>query len=235
MNIRLTGKRISISIIMVLTLCVLSSMVMAAEFSADMSQSMPSQKGSMTMKGKIYVKGILQRRDFSSPMGQSIVIMRPDKGVIWTLMPSAKSYMEQPTTKMDAKSIPSIESVMKKRTNFKKAGSARIAGYDCTKYTYTDTTRQMSGTVYISSKLQQQLKAETKTKMGNMSYSLSNIKEGNQPASLFNLPAGYKKMVMPPMGGGMPGMGKMNGGKGMPGMGHMGNGKMMPGMPPMKK
>jgi hypothetical protein len=149
--------------------------------------------------------------------------MRPDKGVIWTLIPSAKSYMERPTTKMDAKSIPSIESVMKTRTNYKKAGSARIAGYDCTKYTYTDTARQISGTVYISSKLQQQLKAETKTKMGNMSYSLGNIKEGKQPASLFNLPAGYKKMVMPPMGAGMPGMGKMNGGKGMPGM------------PPMKK
>lgn len=212
MNSRFTGKLISAATIMILALCLFSEIVMAAEFSADMTQVTPSRNGVVTMKGKIYVKGIIQRQDLSTPIGKHIIIMRPDKGVIWTLMPDSKNYLEQPTTKIDAKSVPSIESVIKKRTDLKKAGTAKVAGYDCVKYTYKNPERQVSGTVYISTKLQQQLKADTQTGTRKMSYSLSNIKEGKQAMSIFDLPAGYKKVTMPSTGTAMPGT---NRGKGM--------------------
>ncbi|MHB1455804.1 MAG: DUF4412 domain-containing protein [Armatimonadota bacterium] len=215
-----TVKSVLMPAIIVSVLCVLSSMAMASEFYADMTRSVPSQNGMITMKGRIYVKGVLQRQEVSTKAGKHIVIMRPDKGVIWTLMPDKKTYMEQPTAKIDIKSVPSIESSMKKLGNFKKNGIAKVAGYDCVKYTYKDSKRQMTGTVYISSRLQQQLKADTQTRMGKMSYLLSNIKEGKQPTSLFDIPKGYKKVAMPAMGG----MGKTTPG--------MGKGKVMPTMPP---
>lgn len=176
------------------------------------------------MKGKIYVKGMLQRQEISARNGKHITIIRPDKGVIWTLMPEKKSYMERTTAKLNIKSAPSMESSLKKMGDYKKAGTVKIAGYDCAKYTYKDSNRQMSGTVYISSKLQQQLKADTQMRRGKMSYLLSNIKEGRQPDSLFKLPAGYKKITVP--------MGGMGRGKMMPGMGGMGRNKERPGMMP---
>lgn len=238
MDSRIKGKRIAASVVAAAAVLGLTSMALAAEFSADSKQSMPGPNGSMSITGKIFVKGLMQRQESSGPMGKQVMIRRvmirrPDKGLVWMLMPAQKSYMEQRTGKADLKSAPSMNAMLKRMPNYKKVGTARIAGYICDKYTYKDTERKISGTAYISPQLKQQLKLDTQMPTGKMSYILSNIREGKQPGSLFSIPKGYKKMTMPMggLGGASRMMPGMRGGKMMPGMPGMRGGKGMPGMP----
>ena len=194
--------------VMIIATLVFTSMAFAVEFSANLNQKMTSGERSMSMTGTIYVKGLLQRQDLTTPMGKQTVIIRPDKGVMWMIMTAQKSYMERPIQKMNMKNPPTVESMLKKMPNFKKIGSERIGAYQCDKYKFADKARNLSGVVSISPKLKQELKSDVTTPQGKMSLILSNIKEGTQKASLFNIPAGFKKMTMPQMGtGGAPGMG----------------------------
>ena len=234
MDYRLGVKRIAVSAVSAAAVLGLAGMALAAEYSADVKQSMPGQNGAMNMNAKIYVKGQMERRESSGPMGKMITIVRRDKGVAWVLMPAQKSYMERKMGNVNSKGD-TMASILKRMPNYKKVGTANIAGYVCDKYTFKDTERKTSGTAWISPQLKAQLKMEMKMGNGKMNYALSNIKEGKQANSLFNIPKGYKKMEMG-MGMGMPGMGGpgMGGpGMGMPGMGGMRGGKGMPGMPGM--
>ncbi|MHB0998787.1 MAG: DUF4412 domain-containing protein [Armatimonadota bacterium] len=214
MKLNISAK-IRLSVIFALVgILLIAGTSMAAEFSASVTQKMTNpQMGSMDMSGKIYVKGIIQRQEMKGPMGAQIIIIRPDKGKVWIVMPSTKSYMEESIPKISPKSAPTMESMLKKMPNIKKVGVEKIGGYQCDKYKFNDTTRKASGTVWLSSKLKQELKSDINSQMGKMSMLLTNIKEGKQKDSLFNLPSGYKKQAMPDMSGGMPG-----GGGGMPGM-----------------
>jgi hypothetical protein len=193
-------------ITMVATL-VLTSMAFAVDFSANLNQKITSTGRSMNLTGTIYVKGLLQRQDISTPMGKQTVIIRPDKGVMWMVMASQKSYMERPIKKMDMKNPPTVESMLKQMPNFKKIGSEKISGFQCDKYKFNDTTKKISGVVSISPVLKQELKSDVKTSNGTMLLVLSNVKQTTQNMSLFNIPAGYKKMTMPQMGPGMGGAG----------------------------
>lgn len=250
MDYRIRLKGIAVSVIASAALLGIAGMALAAEFSADMKQSMPGPNGNMTMNTKIFVKGQMERRESSGPMGKMVTIIRRDKGVMWMLMPAQKSFMEQPMMNSNPKADP-IASILKRMPNYKKAGTAKIAGYVCDKYTFKNTERKSSGTAYISPELKMELKMEMQSDRGKMSYVVSNIKQGKQANSLFNIPSGFKKMAMPSMGGmGGPGMGGpgmrgpgMRGGggpgMGMPGMGgpgrrggRMGGMSGMPGMPP---
>ncbi|MHB1457444.1 MAG: DUF4412 domain-containing protein [Armatimonadota bacterium] len=228
MDYKIGIKRILVSVVAATAILGVAGMAMAAEYSADVKQSMPGLDGkSMNMNAKIYVKGQMERRESTTPMGKMISITRRDKGVMWMLMPAQKSYMEQKLGNVNPKADP-IASVLKMMPNYKKVGTAKIAGFMCDKYTFKDTERKTSGTAWISPQLKAQVKMDMKSSRGNMTYALTNIKMGTQPNSLFNIPKGYKKMQM---GMGMPGMGGP--GKGMPGMGRMPGGKGMPGMPGM--
>ncbi|MHB1455805.1 MAG: DUF4412 domain-containing protein [Armatimonadota bacterium] len=192
--------------ITIIVILVSASMAFAVEFSANLSQKISNGQKSMSVTGKLYVKGVMQRQDITSPMGKQIAIIRPDKGVMWMIRPSEKAYMEQNIQKMDPKNPPTVESMLKRMPGYKKIGSEKISGFQCDKYKFDDKTRKLSGTVCISPKLKQELKSDVTTPQGKINLILSNIKEGTQNASLFNLPAGYKK-VDPQMPGGMGGPG----------------------------
>jgi hypothetical protein len=69
---------------------VLSSSSIAAEFSADLLL----KQGGETMTGKVYVKRDKTRQEFVQQGQKQITIFRPDKGVMWVLMPAEKIYME---------------------------------------------------------------------------------------------------------------------------------------------
>lgn len=204
----LIRARVVIAVVL-MGMFLLTGACLAAEFSASVTQKMTSKqmKGmNMDMSGKMYVKGIMQRQEISSPMGKQIMIMRPDKGLMWMITPANKTYTEIKTPKVDAKTKPTIESMIKKNPNLKKIGSEKISGYTCDKYKFTDKARNASGTIWISTKLQQEVKTSIQSPQGSMTMSLSNIKEAKQPDSLFTVPKGYKKQEMPKMPGGAPGM-----------------------------
>lgn len=222
MNKRFSTQVLTTLAVVILAAFVFTSMALAAEFSATIKQKITGPGGAMDMNGTIYVKGMMQRQDITGPMGKQTVIMRPDKGVMWMIMPAQKSYMERPIQKLDVKTPPSIDTMLKRMPNHKKIGSEKIGGYVCDKYKFNDTTRKISGVVFISQKLKQEMKSDVQTPQGKVSLTMTNVKEGTQKASLFNIPAGYKKTTMPQMGPGMGGPGgpppgpRKNPGGGMP-------------------
>ncbi|MHB0998786.1 MAG: DUF4412 domain-containing protein [Armatimonadota bacterium] len=203
-------------VVMIIGILLTTGVCSAAEFSANVSRKITNPKtGTINVSEKIYVKGIIRRQEIDSPMGKWITIIRPDKGLMWMLISSTKSYTEMENAKVDIKAMPSLESMIKKKPNVKSLGTEKVSGYVCNKYKYTDTKNNATGTIWISTKLQQEIKSISKSRQGSMTTLVSNIKEAKQPDSLFTIPKGYKKqeMPMPPgTGGGIPG------GQGMPGM-----------------
>jgi len=211
LDIRIKKTGIIASVIATVAVIGLSGLALAAEFSADSKQTVGPK---MIITGKTYVKGNLERKETNGPAAQ-IMIVRPDKGIMWIIKPSEKKYTEM---KMRGPQGNMLEK-LKQIPNFKKAGTAKISGYMCDKYTFNDTKNKITGTAYISTQLGHELKVDANMMGMKTILELKNIKEGTQAMSLFSIPKGYKKQEMVPKK--MPGMG----GKGMPKFPGMG-GKM---------
>jgi hypothetical protein len=169
----------------------MAGLVSAAEFSADSVTTI----GSMTITSKIYVKGDKQRMETSGgPMGSQIIILRPDKGLVWNLMPATKTYTERKGSKGAMTADPEAQL---KAQGAKRVGTQRVNGYDCTKYEAPTGAGGGKATIWICPKLKQMMKAQAQTQRGSASQELKNIREQRQPDRLFELPKDYKKMTMP--------------------------------------
>ncbi len=71
----------------------IASITIAADFSADM---VISARGEKEAKGKIYMQGTRMRMELDGEGDEkAVTISRPDKKVVWILMPEEKMYMEQ--------------------------------------------------------------------------------------------------------------------------------------------
>ncbi|PKN28236.1 MAG: hypothetical protein CVU64_14305 [Deltaproteobacteria bacterium HGW-Deltaproteobacteria-21] len=174
----------------------IASVSIAADFSADM---IISTGGEEDAKGKIYMQGNRMRMEMDGDGDENAVtISRPDKKVVWILMPEEKMYMEQPYPE-DPK-MKEWTSSMEEQSKF--IGNETVSGLTCKKYQAQDKETYY----WISEKLN----FPVKTQDPDGSMLLKNIKIGNVPGSLFELPKGYEKFSMPAIPGGMP--------QGFPGM-----------------
>jgi len=193
MKIRTCCSPKAIGMVILLSLFCFLGISWADDFSADfVSASKDSSR--MPGRGKMYMKGGLMRIEFP----QAVTIARPDKGMVWMLMPGQNMYMErpyQPTPGMERWS-PELE----KRAT--KVGTESISGLRCTIY----EIRGDQGTLryWISDKIEFPVKMQDSS--GSMR--LENIKIDEVSGDLFEVPAGYRKFSMPSGGSGMPsGMG----------------------------
>jgi outer membrane lipoprotein-sorting protein len=166
----------------------------AAEFSAQMVTRGPDVGET---QGKVYVKGDKFRQEFGAGEETHISILRPDKQVVWMLMPAGKMYMEMPITpEHTGKMMPKP----KDEARMKLLGIETVSGYEAEKY-------EVSGKDDAGSKqyvwVVKKLGIPIKMTMADGSFSMEyrNIKEGGVSDSLFEVPGGYQKMAMP---GGMP-------------------------------
>jgi hypothetical protein len=69
-----------------------AGLAQAAEFSATMI----TKTGGMEIPGKIYVKGDKVRNEIQASGHNIINILRPDKKLVWIIMPQQKALMEMP-------------------------------------------------------------------------------------------------------------------------------------------
>ena len=187
---------------------VLAQAAVAAEFSADMVQTM----GGRSNTGKVYVKGDKIRREISLGPQKTITIVRLDKRIVWMLHPAQKTYMEMSFGKHQVYPLsdPRWRAEVKKLGTLTRDGQEKVNGYPCDRYVLVYRDKTM-GTQYqwISKKLKFPIKVETKGSRFPMVMEYKNIKERGLANSLFEVPAGYKKMVMRQMPmGQMPGMRK---------------------------
>ena len=107
------------------------SFAQAAQFTA----TMVTKAGSMEIPGKITVKDDLVRNEVNTGGQTSIHILRPDKQVVWIVLPQQKAYVEMPITQeARQKMMPITEEQKAKMT---KVGSETINGYVCDKYEST--------------------------------------------------------------------------------------------------
>jgi hypothetical protein len=190
MKARRCGRQAAQGIVMVLMCFCFIGTTWADDFSADFIATSQSQSR-MPGKGKIYMRGQLIRMEYP----QAITIARPDKGMVWILMPGQNMYMEQPYQPPPGMETWAPE--MEKRA--KKVGTESVSGLTCTKY----EMQGYEGTVYywVSKKIDFPVKIEDT----NSSMLLENIKIGKVSGDLFELPSGYQKFSMPSGGTGMPG------------------------------
>lgn len=163
----------------------------AAEFSAQMVV----KDGDKIMPGKIYVQDGKMRQEFLDEAGQTVTIVRPDKKVIWVLMPQEKTYFEMPLkARLPGQFIQIPPEALQKRL----LGTETVNGYVANKFEVTvrgGKEGMMKQTIWEAQKLGVPIKAVCGERDFSIEY--RNIKEGPVAARLFNLPPGFKKIATP--------------------------------------
>jgi outer membrane lipoprotein-sorting protein len=194
-------KRLKITLLfIVLTWWLAAGLAQAAEFSAVIINRMESRE----TQGKIYMKGEKMRREFAAGEQVGITIVRPDKKVMWMLMPGQKSVMEMPFSKASLEKMMGMS--QEQQAEMKLLGPEKVNGYETEKYetTVKGSVKPMKHYVWVSKKLGVPIKMVSLD--GKFSMNYRDIKEGGVPDSLFEIPPGYQKMTMPPGMPGGPGM-----------------------------
>jgi len=168
-----------------------ASLVQAAEFTA----TMVTKAGGVEIPGKIYVKENKVRNEVQAGGQTSIHILRPDKKVVWIIMPQQKAYVEMPITHTaQQKMLPLTED---QKAKMKKVGTETINGYACDKYetTMSHQGKPMQVFTWVATDLGVPIKIVSED--GSFSMEYKDIKPGQVADSLFDLPQDYKKMQLP--------------------------------------
>jgi hypothetical protein len=180
------------------------------EYSADWSM----ETADSAVKGKIYQAPNKERREMSDGGEKMIMIMRRDKKMAWSLMPSESMYMEMklsdPKVSKDDLSNYDVEQTM--------VGPETINGVKTTKSKIIMKEKKPNGAkmggFWWMTKENIMMKLDVisvdKGKKDRMKMELDNLKIGKQDASLFEVPSGYTKMDMGGMGKMMMGGGDRN-------------------------
>jgi len=175
----------------------------AADFSADMVQSM----GNVQVKGKINISGAKARIETQMGPQKQVTIVRGEEGVVYVINPEGKFYSEMRVPKQkSAYDAEAAEKQLATMAKIEKLGSETVNGYLCDKtlFKFKDKKRGTM-TTWVSKKLAYPVKTETVSANGKFGIQLNNIKMGKQDASLFTVPKGFKKQtlqrpMMPPNG-----------------------------------
>lgn len=174
------------------TICLLSaSLAQAAEFTATMI----TKAEGMEIPGKVSVKDNKMRNEIQAAGHTSIHIMRPDKKLVWVIVPEQKAYLEMPISQGAQQKMLTLTEDQK--VTMKKIGSETIDGHACDKY---ETTMSHQGKptkvlTWIATDLGVPIKVVSEDESFSMEY--RDIKVEKVADSQFEPPPGYQKMKMP--------------------------------------
>jgi len=162
----------------------------ATEFSALMVVT----DGGKVVPGKIYVRDGKMRQEFNDEEGQTVTIVRPDKKVVWVIIPRDRAYMELPLkTQLPGQFLQMPVGPLQKR----QVGKDRLQGYETDKFEVT--VRGGNGlekqNIWVAAKLGVPIKMECRERNFCLEYKA--IKEGGVAERLFELPPGYQKLTSP--------------------------------------
>jgi hypothetical protein len=178
------------NLVLCLALLLLPSAVWAAEFSAQMLV----KDGDKVMPGKIYVENGLLRQEFNDERGQTITVVRPDKKVVWVILPRERTYMELPLkARLPGQFIQMPPDAVQKRP----LGKETINGYETEKYQVSVHSGEglEFQNIWVAPKLGMPVKLVVERRHFSVEY--RDIREGKQAARRFELPAGYQKLASP--------------------------------------
>ncbi len=161
----------------------------------------------MEITGKMYQSGEKSRQDVNMGAMQNVVINRRDKKVVWTIMPSTKSYMEFNADDPKVAKKEDFQSFWKNHdAKLEKIGKEDVNGVETThsKVTIASVTPEghaFQGEVWLSKDNIPMRMKTSPSHGGEVVMELKNVKIGKQDAALFELPEGYNKMQMPDLSG----------------------------------
>lgn len=173
-----------------------------AEYSAD--SYMETEQ--LTMKSKVYHAAGKERKEQEMGGEKSVTIMRHDKQLLWTVMPSQQMYMEM---SLQGKQRPPGQGNDASDYTYERTevGPEVIDGHQTTKYKVIATSpkgEKMGGFMWITREgiqIKMDLVALVEGSKMRMKTGLTNLKIERQDPALFEVPAGYTKMTMPGFGG----------------------------------
>ncbi len=167
----------------------------AQGFSADQVVTQGSQRHQM----KISMRGSAFRMEMEQQGQRMISILRPDRNVMWTLMPDQRMYMEIPIGAMPAAlQQGAFAEAMREsgaRSETEMLGFEQVGGYRCQKYRFRTTHqgKPYSGVVWSALALNGFPIKMMDEKTGTV-VEYENIRLGPPEAALFEVPPGYRKM-----------------------------------------
>ncbi len=166
----------------------------AAEFQADMTIN--SNEGG-EIKGKVFVRDNSMRQEMETPLGDQVVIVNGDAGMMYILLPGQKMYVERPNTQVMLGDEEKIEEKLAEQGKITKLGSENVENYICEKIhiVYNDKNLGES-TLWVAEKLNYPIKTYVQNPKDTATIIYSNIKEKRQKDTLFVVPAGYTKLEM---------------------------------------
>lgn len=173
-----------------LLILIIPTLAWGVEFSA----SMLVKDGSKRFPGKISVSDGKMRQEFIDERGHTVTIVRPDKKVIWVLIPPGRTYLEMPLT---AKLPGQFLQIPPQAINKHLVGHELIEGYETDKYQVSvpgDRFCEIQN-YWVAKKLGLPIKMECRERHFSLEY--KDIKEGQQPGRLFDLPPGSLKATTP--------------------------------------
>ncbi len=157
------------------------------ELPKEYSVEMISTDAGKEVKGMLYVTGNFMCLESTVMGSKAITIIRQDKGVLWTLMPELKMYIEVP---LQPGATPAP--LPPTNTVWQKVGEEILDGETVEKWTGTfEVQKQPLVMTYWISK---STKVPVQTQFKRDLNKWKNLKAGPQDSKLFELPAGYKKM-----------------------------------------
>jgi outer membrane lipoprotein-sorting protein len=165
-------------------------MIPAMAWGAEFSATMRVKDGLNTMTGKIYVRDGKMRQEFLDAAGQTVTIVRPDKKVVWVIMPLARSYMEMPLkTRLPGQFL----QIPLQAVNKLLVGHDLIDGFETDKYQVSvpEGRGYEIQTYWVANKLGLPIKMECRPRQFSIEY--SRIREDKVPDRMFELPPGYRK------------------------------------------
>jgi len=168
-----------------------AGLVQAAEFTA----TLVTKAGDREIPGKIYVKGEKIRNEIQAAGHTGIHIIRPDKELMWIIIPQQKAYMEMPLTQeAQQKTLALTE---KQKAQMKKIGTETVNNFACEKYETTMSHHGKSTKFYVWVAPELGVPIKMVAQDGSFSTEMKDIKTGEVAASLFEPPQGYRQMKMP--------------------------------------
>ncbi|MCL1925935.1 MAG: DUF4412 domain-containing protein [Syntrophorhabdaceae bacterium] len=170
----------------------------SADYSADRIITMD---GKNMMAGKVYAAPDKERMEIKDAGGTANVI-RMDKKLVWTLIPSQKMYMEYKFS--DQKGQRTNGDYNECDVRHAEKGKEEVNGFKTRKMEVEVSCPggdKHTGIVWLTNEnipvRTEMLSAGSKKEKVRME--LKNLKIGKQDPALFEVPAGYKLMVMPSM------------------------------------
>jgi hypothetical protein len=170
----------------------------AAEFSADMIQTMQGQ----TQTGKVFIKGKKIRMEMNTPRNKMVHIFLPEQNKTIILMTQEKMYREMVSPNQPGSTPSSNKEDLEKVATLKQLGTETINGYLCDTYQviFHDKNQGIM-TQWYSKKLNFPLKRVSQGPHGEVVTEYQNIKEGTVAEANFLIPPDYQKMPMSSLGG----------------------------------